>query len=135
MSAGGPERREGPVTDINITPMVDVVLVLLIIFMATAPLLQKRALNVSIPKSSQGEKKATATLQLFYTADRQVLVESEKVQPDALSAALAARLRLDPGLHVSLAADKGLPYGDVVALLDVVRKAGVKKVALDVSTR
>ena len=135
MSAGGPERREGPVTDINITPMVDVVLVLLIIFMATAPLLQKRALNVSIPKSSQGEKKATSTLQLFYTADRQVLVESEKVTPAALSGALAERLRLDPGLHVSLAADKTLPYGDVVALLDVVRKAGVKKVALDVSTR
>jgi biopolymer transport protein ExbD len=134
--AGGVDDRRGePVTGINVTPMVDVVLVLLIIFMATAPLLQKRALNVSIPKSSQGEKKATATLQLFYTADREVVMESDKVTPDALAGALAARLRLDPGLHVSIAADKSLPYGEVVGLLDVVRKAGVKKVALDVSTR
>jgi biopolymer transport protein ExbD len=135
VSGGVFDRREGPVTEINITPMVDVVLVLLIIFMATAPLLQKRALNVSVPKSSQGEKRATATLQLFYTADHQVMMESDKVSPEALSEALAARLRTDPALHVSLAADKALPYGEVVALLDVVRKAGVKKVALDVAAR
>jgi biopolymer transport protein ExbD len=115
--------------------MVDVVLVLLIIFMATAPLISRRALNVSLPKSSQGEKRATATLQLFYTADRQVVMESEKVTPEALSAALTARLRVDPSLHVSVSADKTIPYGEVVGLLDVVRKAGVKKVALDVSAK
>ena len=133
--AGGTDDGGAPVTGINVTPMVDVVLVLLIIFMATAPLLSKRALNVSLPKSSQGEKRATATLQLFFTADRQVVLESEKVTPEALSSALAARLRIDPGLHVSVSADKAIPYGEVVGLLDVVRKAGVKKVALDVSAR
>jgi biopolymer transport protein ExbD len=135
MAAGPDDRREGAITGINVTPMVDVVLVLLIIFMATAPMIAKRALEVSVPKSAQGTKKATATLQVYYTADRKVVLGSEEIAPEALEAALASSLRMDPGLHVSVAADKSIPYGDVVGLLDVVRKAGVKKVALDVSAR
>jgi biopolymer transport protein ExbD len=124
-----------PNSEINITPLVDVVLVLLIIFMATAPLIQKRAVNVNLPKSAMGQKKATATLQLYFTADRQVLIESVKVTPEGLETALKERLRLDPAMDVSVAADKTVPYGEVVGLLDVVRRAGVKKVALDVSAR
>jgi biopolymer transport protein ExbD len=133
--AGAADQREGPVTGINITPMVDVVLVLLIIFMATAPLIQKRAVNVNLPKSAMGQKKATATLQLYFTADRKVMIESVPVSPDGLETALKDRLRLDPAMNVSVAADKTVPYGEVVGLLDVVRRAGVKKVALDVSAR
>jgi len=109
--------------------------VLLIIFMATAPLIQKRAVNVNLPKSAMGQKKATATLQLFFSADRQVLIESVKVTPESLETSLKERLRLDPAMNVSVAADKTVPYGEVVGLLDVVRRAGVKKVALDVSAR
>lgn len=133
--AGAADEKETSVTGINITPMVDVVLVLLIIFMATAPLIQKRAVNVNLPKSAMGQKKATATLQLYFTADRQVLIESVKVTPEGLETALKERLRLDPAMDVSVAADKTVPYGEVVGLLDVVRRAGVKKVALDVSAR
>jgi biopolymer transport protein ExbD len=135
MGAAADRGPEGPITGINVTPLVDVVLVLLIIFMATAPMIAKRALNVSLPKSAQGTRKATATLQVYFTAERAVAVESETMALEALEGALAARLRLDPGLHVSVAADKSIPYGEVVGLLDVVRKAGVKKVALDVGAR
>jgi biopolymer transport protein ExbD len=131
---GGGAGDERPVTGINITPMVDVVLVLLIIFMATAPLLQKRALNIALPKSALGAKKATATLQLFFTADRKILIESTAFTAETLAGALQERMRIDPAMQVSVAADKSIPYGDVVGLLDVVRRAGVKKVALDVST-
>lgn len=130
-----PEDDKGPITSINVTPLVDVVLVLLVIFMATAPMMSKRALNVNVPKSAQGERKATATLQVYFTAEREVVLESETVTAEALEAALAERLRLDPGLHVSVAADKAIPYGEVVGLLDAVRRAGVKKVALDVGAR
>jgi biopolymer transport protein ExbD len=135
MADAADQREGGPITGINITPMVDVVLVLLIIFMATAPLIQKRAVNVNLPKSAMGQKKATATLQLFFSADRQVLIESVKVTPESLETSLKERLRLDPAMNVSVAADKTVPYGEVVGLLDVVRRAGVKKVALDVSAR
>lgn len=133
--AAGADDKDGVITGINVTPLVDVVLVLLIIFMATAPMIAKRALNVSVPKSAQGTKKATSTLQLYFTAERETVLESEKLTPEGLEAALAERLRIDPGLHVSVAADAAIPYGEVVGLLDVVRKAGVKRVALDVSAR
>lgn len=127
--------KPGEITGINVTPLVDVVLVLLIIFMATAPMIAKRALDINVPKSAQGTKKATATLQLYFTAERKVVLGSEDVLPEALEASLVGKLKLDPGLHVSVAADKSIPYGEVVGLLDIVRKAGVKKVALDVSAR
>jgi biopolymer transport protein ExbD len=133
--AGGADRRHGAITGINVTPMVDVVLVLLIIFMATAPLIHKKALNVAVPSSSQGERKATKTLQIYYTADRQVMLDAKAVPREELEAELKSRVRFETGLHVSVAADKSLPYGEVVGLLDVVRAAGVKKVALDVNAK
>jgi biopolymer transport protein ExbD len=123
------------ITGINVTPLVDVVLVLLIIFMATAPLIHRRALNVNVPKAAHSEPKATQTLQLFFTAEREVLLDKDKVSLEALSQELANRMRLDPALHVSVAADKIVPYGEVVGLLDTVRGAGVKKVALEVTTK
>ncbi len=127
--------QNAPITAINVTPLVDVVLVLLIIFMATAPLIARRALQVNVPKTAHNEPKATATLQIFFTAEREIQMEKNKLAVDALGPELERRLLLDPSLHVSVAADKALPYGDVVALLDVVRGAGVKKVALEVQRK
>lgn len=123
------------ISGINITPLVDVVLVLLIIFMATAPLINRRSLSVNVPRAANNEPKATATLQIQYTADREIILEKDKCSVEKLGAELTQRLRLDPALHVSIAADKTIPYGDVVALLDVVRGSGVKKVALEVQRK
>ncbi|MBI4396734.1 MAG: biopolymer transporter ExbD [Elusimicrobia bacterium] len=120
------------ITGINVTPLVDVVLVLLIIFMATAPLIHRRALNVNVPRAAHTEPKATETLQVQYTALREVFIEKTAYRIEELGRELRGRLRLEPALHVSVSADQTIPYGDVVGLLDVIRGAGVKKVALDV---
>ncbi|MGQ0645387.1 MAG: ExbD/TolR family protein [Elusimicrobiota bacterium] len=121
-----------PITDINVTPLVDVVLVLLIIFMATAPLIQRRALNVNVPRTAHSEKTATATLQIQLAADRTIVLEEKILPLTALAGELSRRFALEPGLHVSIAADQAVPYGEVVALLDVVRGLGIKKAALEV---
>jgi biopolymer transport protein ExbD len=123
------------ITGINVTPLVDVVLVLLIVFMATAPLVHRRVLNVSVPRTAHNERKAAATVQVFMTEAREVYIEDEKHTPETVGGALQTRLRLDPALHISVAADKSIPYGEVVSLLDVIRSAGVKKVALDVQAK
>ncbi len=133
--ASSDSNQNGMITSINVTPLVDVVLVLLIIFMATAPLIHRRSLNVNVPKAAHSEKKATATLQLFFTLEKEIYLEKEKFSPESVVIELQNRLRLNPALHVSVAADKGIPYGDVVGLLDVVRSAGVKKVALEVKSK
>ncbi|HRY28785.1 MAG TPA: biopolymer transporter ExbD [Elusimicrobiota bacterium] len=123
------------ITGINITPLVDVVLVLLIIFMATAPLLMRRALSVNVPRAAHNEPKATATLQIQMTAVGEVSVEKKKLDLEQLDRMLRERLLTDPALHVSLAADKTIPYGEVVGVMDVVRGAGVKKLALEVKSK
>jgi len=130
MAAGG-EEREGLITGINVTPLVDVVLVLLIIFMATAPLISRRALAVAVPKAATGER-STAALRVTRAADGQIFLEKTPQTLATLTQELQTRLKLEPDLHVSVAAEERLPYGDVVELLDTIRSAGVKKVALDV---
>ena len=123
------------ITGINVTPLVDIALVLLIIFMATAPLIQKRVLGVNVPKSQTGEPKATETLQIFFNAQRQISLEGRTITADQLNSELVGLVRADPNVHVSLAADESIPYGEVVRLLDVVRGAGARKVALDIKLR
>lgn len=123
---------DGPITGINVTPLVDVVLVVLIIFMATAPMIARRAIRVEVPKVAKSDKSATDALavalngkhELTLSGKPTTLVDLKKV----LSAAVAAR----PEQAVSLSADKTLPYGDVAELLDAVRSSGVKKVGLEV---
>ncbi|MBK8575144.1 MAG: biopolymer transporter ExbD [Elusimicrobia bacterium] len=125
------EKSEGLITGINVTPLVDVVLVLLIIFMATAPLIAKRALTVNVPRAATGER-ASAALQVTLTADRKILLEKSVFEMAGLSQELKVRLKWEPELRLTLAAEEGLPYGAVVELLDTIRAAGVKRVALEV---
>lgn len=124
----------GLITGINVTPLVDVVLVLLIIFMATAPLIARRAVAVNVPRAATGER-ATAALRVSYAADRTLLLEKTAFTLVALAAELKSRRQLEPELNLAVAADAGLPYEAVMELLDTIRGAGVKKVALEVASK
>src|SRR5262245_29703865 len=99
-----------PITNINITPMVDVVLVLLIIFMATAPLLARRALNIQLPRSAKADRAATQTVRVELNNKRELLLEGRKLSMPDLERELKRTLDLEPATHVALAADEGLPY-------------------------
>ncbi|MBK7544447.1 MAG: biopolymer transporter ExbD [Elusimicrobia bacterium] len=124
----------GLITGINVTPLVDVVLVLLIIFMATAPLIARRAVAINVPRAATGER-ATAALRVSYAADRTLLLEKTAFTLVALAAELKSRRQLEPELNLAVAADAGLPYEAVMELLDTIRGAGVKKVALEVASK
>lgn len=126
---------EEAITGINVTPMVDVILVLLIIFMATAPLLQRRALKVNIPKAAKSERVATQALRVEFDAKGAVSLAGRPLALQDLVRELALAVSRDPAAHVSVAADKALPYGEVVRLLDEIRGSGVKRVGLEVKAR
>ena len=126
---------EGPITAINVTPLVDIILVVLIIFMATAPLIHRRAIKVDIPKAAHHERAATEALQIVYNSNHEVFLAGKKLSLAELSAILAGYARADPEVHVSMSADKAIAYGDVVALLDAVRGAGVRKIGLEVARK
>jgi biopolymer transport protein ExbD len=132
MTAGS--GRGGVKSDINVTPLVDVVLVLLIIFMVVTPMMQ-RGQAVQLPKaahSSQGEEKSDP-LVLSMTVDQKLYVESE-LYPDVerFKGRLEQELRSRPSRRVLLKADHALACGEVQKVMELVHAAGAKRVGLGV---
>jgi|CXWL01.1.fsa_nt_gi biopolymer transport protein ExbD len=123
---------EGPITGINVTPLVDVVLVVLIIFMATAPMIARRAIKVEVPRVAKSDKAATDALAVALDGARKLTLSGKPVTLEELKRVLSAAVAAKPEQAVTLSADKAIAYGEVAELLDAVRSAGVKKVGLEV---
>ena len=132
MSAANSE--ESAITGINVTPLVDIILVVLIIFMATAPLIHSRAMKVDLPKASQHEKAATEALQIVFNAQREIYLSGKRMTLEELGRTLKALAALSD-VRVALKADQSIPYGEIVGLLDAVRAAGVRKIGLEVKPK
>ena len=119
--------------DINVTPLVDVVLVLLIIFMVITPMLQ-RGKDVKLPqsKSIDEENKDSDPIILSVTKDKHIYIESSEYDKDTFTPALKAELEAKPGRKLLLKGDNVLEVGDVREVMELARKAGAKSVALGV---
>ncbi|MBI4677384.1 MAG: biopolymer transporter ExbD [Elusimicrobia bacterium] len=126
---------EQSITGINVTPLVDIILVVLIIFMATAPLIQRRAIKVDVPKASHHDRSATEAVQIVMNDRRELFLGGKKLTSKELSGELSRHVAASPGVHVTLSADKALAYGEIVGLLDLVRGSGVKKIGLEVRNK
>ncbi|MDF1620150.1 TonB system transport protein ExbD [Pseudothioclava nitratireducens] len=118
-------------SEINVTPFIDVMLVLLIIFMVAAPLA-----TVDIPVDLPGQSAAPATprdaepLFLTLTGEQRLMLNEQPVAPGALAAALEVATGADPETRLYLRADESVPYGALMAVMDELRGAGYLKVAL-----
>ncbi len=124
-------RRSGPMAEINVTPLVDVMLVLLIIFMVTAPLLVA-GVPVDLPDAKAKPLKSDdKPIQISMDGKGAIFVDRLAVEPAELAAKLAALhgARADDA-RVYVRADRTLPYGDVMKVVGEVSAAGFKKVAL-----
>lgn len=116
-------------SEINVVPLVDVVLVLLIIFMITAPLLY-RGIDIQLPTSETNTIEPTERLVVTVEKDGSVYLNKEKVPPDGLEAAFATARARNPQVSVYLRADAGVPYGLVVAVMDAVKRAGITQLGM-----
>lgn len=124
---------EASITGINVTPLVDILLVVLIIFMTTAPLIHRRAIKVALPQAAHSSREAPQAINLVVDAAGDVLYHGRRIGPAALSSFLSIQAKSAPGQRVSLSADKGAHYGDVIRALDAIRGAGLSRVGLEVS--
>jgi len=130
MSGGGQGGSRAPMSEINVTPLVDVMLVLLIIFMVSAPLLTT-GVNVDLPQArAPAMEMDNEKLLLTVTREQEVYLGETKIPYDRLEEVLStnARLRAEKELYVQ--ADADVPYGFVVKVLAIVRRAGVEKLGL-----
>jgi biopolymer transport protein ExbD len=116
--------------EINVTPFIDVMLVLLIIFMVAAPLATVDV-PVNLPSSSaEPAPRPDKPIFVTFKADRSLAVDDETVTRANLAAALDTATRSDRTQRVLLRADQALPYGEVMELMNLLRNAGYAKVAL-----
>jgi biopolymer transport protein TolR len=115
-----------PMSDINVTPLVDVMLVLLIIFMVTAPHLEK-GVDVELPEVtiSQDLPAKTDQLEIKITKDEKVFLDGLETPVDNLQAIIEQRLTSQTAKEVFVRADKNVPYGIVVKVMAAARAAGV----------
>jgi biopolymer transport protein ExbD len=133
MAAGSSGDDDGMVSGINVTPLVDITLVLLIIFMVTAKLIVSQSLPLDLPKAAKGQE-----IQLIFGlelhANGDVVVDGKKVASDDAIFPLAKEaLAKTPDLRAVIRADTAVQHGRVIRALDLLKQAGIAKIAFGVT--
>jgi biopolymer transport protein ExbD len=122
------------ITDINVTPLVDITLVLLIIFMVTTSYIVNPSIKVDLPKAASGTDQVRTTLALTMTRDGQLYLNGDRTTEAEVIKRIAVELPKNPDLQAIIAADKIVPHGSVVHIIDFVKRAGVRKFAINVDS-
>ena len=131
MSFGRLERSPGsePMGEINMTPLIDVMLVLLVIFMITAPLMTS-SLKLDLPRSDAASASETPLfLAVAIDPEGALFLGEEKLAPEVFDQRVADASRQSPDLEVQLRADRRTPYGRVAELIGRLQKAGLNRIA------
>jgi len=122
----------GIMSSINITPFVDVVLVLLVIFMITAPMLVKEILELRLPKVSQGDGSVVQTLGIAINRDGNILINGTLSDEDSLRQAAMKALEANPESQAVISADQDVVYGRVVKVIDILKTSGLNRFAVQI---
>lgn len=133
------EEGGGLIADINVTPLVDITLVLLIIMMVAAPIIANNpSIKVDLPKAASGDETQKTTLSITLTkvklADgnfgHELYFNGEKIDEGRLTSQLTELVKQKTDIQAVIASDRGVPYGDVMHILDLVKTLGITKFAL-----
>ncbi len=121
-----------PLAAINVVPLVDIILVVLIIFMVTAPMIIHPSINVNLPKAASGTSSQPSKLNLMITAAGVVSLNGKVATDDEITAYATKLVAQDPTVQAVISADKDTLHGKVVSVIDLVKNVGVKRFAIAV---
>ena len=131
--AGGASDSDEAIVGINVTPLVDITLVLLIIFMVTARIIVSQSVPMDLPKAASGTD-VQVVFSAAIGADGKLLVDSKGVPDDEAIFALAREAHTkNPDVRAVIKADSSIPHGRVIHILDLMKQAGISKIAFGVS--
>ena len=121
-----------PLSDINVVPLVDIILVVLIIFMVTAPMFIKPSINVNLPKAVSGDQTQPSKLNISITADQRLNLNGAFTDEATIASKAKMEFEKNPDVQAVISADQSVPHGKVVSILDIVKSSGVKKFAISI---
>jgi biopolymer transport protein ExbD len=124
-----------PIASINVVPLVDIILVVLIIFMVTAPLVLKPTIPVNLPKASSGEESPPSPLNIAIGKDGAISVNGKIASLPEVTATVSQIVAEKPETAAILQADKTITLEKLTEIIDVVKAAGVKKVAFSIERK
>ena len=130
----GSDPNDELVTGVNITPIVDVALVLLVVFLVTSSLIVSKSIQVEVPRAATGAETAVGLLAFVVTSAGDLYVNGQPARLEDIPVAVTeARRRIDPGQKLSafVSADVAAPYGRFAEVVDRLRQVGVTDIALD----
>ena len=132
MAGGAQDDSDDMITQINVVPLVDIILVVLIIFMITANLIAKQSLKVELPEAATGEAAEPTTLALTLDEDGNLYLNGVPTAEPDLLAYLREVAATDSEAQAIIAAHKDRSHGEVVRLIDLIRQHGIYKFALNI---
>jgi len=136
MAGGASSEDEELITGINVTPLVDIVLVLLIIFIVTASSIVKAQIGVELPKAASGKAEVKTTLTFRVTDEGKYTLDGgEPITLEELAKTVREEKKKDKDVRAVIAADKNVEYGKVIDLIDTVKVNGVEKFALNIQRK
>jgi biopolymer transport protein ExbD len=129
---GNGDEGDDTISGINVTPLVDIVLVLLIIFMVTATYIVRASIEVELPRAAHGGETTGKVLAVVLTRDGQVYLDGVRRTEDELVARARDAVRSDSDTRAVISADRGALHGSVVRVIDLVKDAGVTRFAIHI---
>lgn len=126
---------DDPISEINIVPFVDIILVVLIIFMVTAPMIITPSIKINLPKARTGTKTTASPLNVSISHTGRVRINGQVTLVKNIIKKIKKLLRNNPKLQAIISADKSVAHGKVISVIDKVKSAGVFKFAISIDKK
>jgi biopolymer transport protein ExbD len=133
--AGKYNQGDEAIADINVVPLVDIILVVLIIFMVTAPMIMKPSIKVNLPQAASGEQTVQTQINVTIAANGNLSLNGKPADTNTISAEASKALSENPDIQAIISADKDVPHGTVVQVLDLIKTVGIKKFAISIDKK